>query len=593
MLRPTRRQNEHGVDDRVESLLIAGAWADKYAFKDSQASRIFVWYDDGTRSLIWGTSKSDMRSHRVELLEVVGVLFGPCTTTFHRAARAANTYSPWCCISLLFVGRTLDLCFVEDVADQWFLTLQRTIHAVNQVPREQLLRQKIWMKIEYKAMRLHRSLGFHFKKTAVDCYKALHSGQSRGSNRTNQNVKNLINDVRSELLGVRRQVSNLVIQQFENMRSDVLSQVSVLAPSQDTIARYTLEIERLKNEHRKIRDELISLKGNIRVFARLRPLLGCEVSSSSPLDDSPLIIPFPDRMSVYSVREMRRKNFMFDSVFQPSQKQDKIFQEVAPLVDSCVDGYNVCIFAYGATNSGKSYTMEGTSDNPGLSVLSCRRIFDQVQFPSNRYKVSMSVVQIYNEAVMDLLNDMKELPIRMAENSESFHLVNVTKMDVNSVDLALEVLTKASTMRTTKATDLNGFSSRSHCLVTMYVENLVAGTCGKLNLVDLAGSENVSRSGATGDTLRETQYINKSLSALGDVIHALIEKSSKRTGNMHIPFRNSKLTMLLRDSLSGNSKTLMIVQISPSDTDISETNNSLAFGTRVRNVEVGRPYRNQ
>jgi kinesin family protein C2/C3 len=166
----------------------------------------------------------------------------------------------------------------------------------------------------------------------------------------------------------------------------------------------------------------------------------------------------------------------------------------------------------------------------------------------------------------------------------------VEEIEVNDLDEALRVIKKASQLRATNATKINQLSSRSHCIVSIRI--ISSNSEGKLNLIDLAGSENVGRSGAIGSSLREAQNINKSLSALGDVVHALIEKR-RSGGNLHVPFRNSKLTMLLRDSLQGNSKTIMILQVSPAQADVCETMNSLSFGQRVRTVEIDKAMRNR
>jgi hypothetical protein len=571
------------------STLTRGAWADKFGYSDGRVLRRFFWYEALTHTLHWGTKTRDQLSLRVCLDDVVGVLFGPMTTSFRRASLDGMNYLPWRCVSLMFVGRTLDLCFEEDVAISWFLELQYLTDNGGGIARIDLVRQQVRLKVEYRASSLGRSLVYHFKRTVIESFQELYPADRRDPSKVSTSPESHIARLRSELNSLRSLVPR--IYDIGRFKSDTIRKLEafVLTRSSEP-SGYQAELSRLALENRAMRDELISLKGRIRVIGRVRPLLKHEISCTvCPLDDMPYIVPYSDRVSLFSAREVRRKTFVFDRVLTTSQTE--LFDEIRPVVDCAVDGYNVCVFAYGPTNSGKSYTMQGTVDDPGMTLLAIERIFRQIEFTRKSFRISISCHQIYNETVMDLLNGMQALQFKTSPKDDGFCVVDGTSVIVDSEQHALAVVNDASRMRTTKSTNLNDYSSRSHFIVTVYIENLLANTKGKLHLIDLAGSENVNKSGASGQTLRETQSINKSLSALGDVIQALLVKPKE--SKPHIPFRNSKLTMLLKDSLLGNSKTLMIVQLSPSDTDIGETHNSLAFAQRVRNVEVGRPYRNQ
>uniref|UniRef100_A0AAX7VVV0 Kinesin-like protein n=1 Tax=Astatotilapia calliptera TaxID=8154 RepID=A0AAX7VVV0_ASTCA len=267
----------------------------------------------------------------------------------------------------------------------------------------------------------------------------------------------------------------------------------------------------------------------------------------------------------------------------------EVFQEVQALITSCIDGYNVCIFAYGQTGSGKTYTMEGVTDNPGINQRALRLLFSEVseKAPDWDYKITVSMVEIYNETLRDLLgeNPSDKLDIKMnPDGSGQLYVPRLTEITVQSPEDINKVFELGHVNRATACTNLNEHSSRSHALLIITVSgfNTATGnrTLGKLNLVDLAGSERIGKSGAEGSRLREAQCINKSLSALGDVINALRSKHS------HVPFRNSRLTYLLQDSLSGDSKTLMMVQVSPLPSNMSESVCSLKFAQRVRSVEL-------
>ncbi|KAK4480114.1 hypothetical protein RD792_013171 [Penstemon davidsonii] len=270
-----------------------------------------------------------------------------------------------------------------------------------------------------------------------------------------------------------------------------------------------------------------------------------------------------------------------------------VFADAAPVVISVLDGYNVCIFAYGQTGTGKTFTMEGTEVNRGVNYRTLEELFRIANERSETYayNISVSVLEVYNEQIRDLLatETSKKLEIKQASEG-SHHIPGIVEAKVENTNEVWKVLQAGSSARAVGSNNVNEHSSRSHCMLCIMVraKNLISGECtkSKLWLVDLAGSERLAKTDVQGERLKEAQNINRSLSALGDVISALANKSS------HIPYRNSKLTHLLQDSLGGDSKTLMFVQISPSDQDLSETLSSLNFATRVRGVELG-PARKQ
>ncbi|KAI5062062.1 hypothetical protein GOP47_0022601 [Adiantum capillus-veneris] len=362
------------------------------------------------------------------------------------------------------------------------------------------------------------------------------------------------------------------------------------------------ELEDLKKKYikqgqdlRSCYNQVLELKGNIRVFCRCRPLNTTEMSMGASS-----VVEFEStRDNELVVRSNgTKKTFKFDRVFSPTHNQSDVFLDTARVVVSVLDGYNVCIFAYGQTGTGKTFTMEGTVHDRGVNYRTLEELFELTakRKGQHEYTISVSVVEVYNEQIRDLLAQplppgqcAKKLEIKQVAEGVH-HVPGLTEATVHCMEEVWDVLQTGSSARAVGSTNANEHSSRSHCMLCVMVkgENLLTGeyTRSKLWLVDLAGSERVAKTDVQGERLKETQSINKSLSALGDVIHALATKSS------HVPYRNSKLTHLLQDSLGGESKTLMFVQISPSELDAGETLCSLNFASRVRGVELG-PARKQ
>ncbi|KAM9069066.1 kinesin-like protein KIFC3 isoform X3 [Sarcophilus harrisii] len=388
--------------------------------------------------------------------------------------------------------------------------------------------------------------------------------------------------------GLKRQVRDfpLLLQEaLKSAKAEIGQAIEeVNNTNRELLRKYRRELQLRKKCH----NELVRLKGNIRVIGRVRPITkedgdGSEAANAVTFDSD-------DDAVIHLLHKGKSVSFELDKVFPPHATQQDVFQEVQALITSCIDGYNVCIFAYGQTGAGKTYTMEGTVENPGINQRALQLLFSEVQEKSSdwEYTITVSVAEIYNEALRDLLGKepQEKLEIKLCpDGSGQLYVPGLTEFKVQSVEDINRVFEFGHTNRTTEYTNLNEHSSRSHALLIITVRGTDYSTglrtTGKLNLVDLAGSERVGKSGAEGSRLREAQYINKSLSALGDVISAL------RSRQGHVPFRNSKLTYLLQDSLSGDSKTLMLVQVSPVEKNTSETLCSLKFAERVRSVELG------
>ncbi|KAI0796103.1 P-loop containing nucleoside triphosphate hydrolase protein [Abortiporus biennis] len=406
-----------------------------------------------------------------------------------------------------------------------------------------------------------------------------------------------------------------------------------LETAQKRIEELEQETRQAETLRRKLHNMVQELKGNIRVFCRVRPILAsdlpfsshsssgsdCGSRSSSPDDTQRLAetvkadIVYPDKLdhreivvssSSESATGQERKDewaFAFDKVFEPHSTQSEVFEEISQLAQSCTDGYNVCVFAYGQTGSGKSFTMEGgpTDATAGMIPRAVEQVFevaDELKKKGWEYTMEGQMLEIYNETINDLLGkgefDKKKHEIKHDFKSGRTTVTDVNVLSLSSPSQVRSLLALAQSRRTVASTLMNERSSRSHSVFTLRIqgENKMTGeTCeGSLNLVDLAGSERLEKSGAGSDKerLRETQAINKSLSALGDVIAALGEKGEGK-GDKHIPYRNSKLTYLLQNSLSGNSKTLMVLNLSPLATHLNESLCSLRFATKVNNTTIG------
>ncbi|KAL7492589.1 hypothetical protein ACHAWT_003024 [Skeletonema menzelii] len=372
-----------------------------------------------------------------------------------------------------------------------------------------------------------------------------------------------------------------------------------------------LEEQLLNGEQlrRALHNRIQELRGNIRVFVRTRPFLPNDGAATNSSID---IMPDGESLSILGKHAGEGHAFKFDKVFAPSAGQGVVFDEVSEFVQSALDGYNVCLFSYGQTGSGKTHTMQGSGNGAmrGIIPRAVEQILQQAALmQSQRWTFTMkaSFLEIYNEELRDLLVMMNsdgslkqrdtasanKLSIKRNQEGKSY-VDGINKVDIDVEDKAaglaqLEaVMVAAARARSVATTKMNAQSSRSHSVFMLHLcgSNEESGTIveGALNLCDLAGSERLDRSGAGSDhkRLKETQAINKSLSSLGDVFTSLAN------GSKHIPFRNSKLTYLLQDCLSGDGKALMFVNLSPTIESSNESLCSLRFAQRVNAVELGK-----
>ena len=344
----------------------------------------------------------------------------------------------------------------------------------------------------------------------------------------------------------------------------------------------------------------MSKSANVKVYCRIRPENEKEKQSGmktciTPTSENSVKI-ITEAVGVDTGKDSSKnksenfQTFTYDSVFPPETEQEKIFNIVAkPLINSALEGINGTLFCYGQTASGKTYTMEGIHNDPkimGVIPRMMQYIFILIEKANSEieYSVKCQYYQIYNEKIQDLLDiRKKDLSIREDKN-KGIWVEDCTEIYVSSQEEMYAVFKEGSNNRTVSATNMNKGSSRSHSLfvVTIFQRNTITGSSktGRIYFVDLAGSEKMSKTGIeSGKGLKEAQNINKSLMTLGMVINSLTE------GAKHIPYRDSKLTRVLQESLGGNSMTNLVITVSPNFLNQSETLSTLRFGQRAKLIK--------
>mmetsp|Transcript_3792 Transcript_3792/g.13299 ORF Transcript_3792/g.13299 Transcript_3792/m.13299 type:complete len:394 (-) Transcript_3792:75-1256(-) len=333
----------------------------------------------------------------------------------------------------------------------------------------------------------------------------------------------------------------------------------------------------------------------VRVHMRCRPL-----SSKETEDGRTRIVDMDCKNGTVTVRNPKAtgeepKTFTFDKVYDWNCTQKEVFENTAmPILESVMEGYNGTIFCYGQTGTGKTHTMEGKMEPKelrGILPSTFVQVFKDIgkESGTSNFLVRASYLEIYNEEVRDLLGKDQTKRLDLKETPDTgVYVKDLTSFVVKSVQELQSVLDVGKKNRVVGATLMNAESSRSHSIFTITIETSEIDKdtgeakirVGKLNLVDLAGSERQSKTGATGDRLKEATKINLSLSALGNVISALVESKSG-----HIPYRDSKLTRLLQDSLGGNTKCTMIANLGPADYNFDETLSTLRYANRAKNIK--------
>ena len=330
----------------------------------------------------------------------------------------------------------------------------------------------------------------------------------------------------------------------------------------------------------------MSNAANVKVIARFRPMNELEKTSGN---ESVVVFTSPTSLQFTSTREKNVYRYNFDRIFPPSSTQEDIYSfGVKEIIDSVLNGYNGTVLAYGQTSSGKTYTMQGEMELPSTQGIIPRMISHVFKYIYNTegtdFILKVSMIEIYQEKIRDLL-DITRVNLNIREdNIKGIYVDGCSERYVGCPNDVLALLELGSSNRAQAATNMNEHSSRSHSIfiLTINQTNKKDGgsKIGKLYLVDLAGSEKISKTGATGHTLEEAKIINKSLTTLGRVINNLTDGKST-----HVPYRESKLTRVLQESLGGNSKTCLIITCSPSIYNESETLSTLRFGERAKKIK--------
>ncbi|XP_040497138.1 kinesin-like protein KIF19 [Ursus maritimus] len=335
------------------------------------------------------------------------------------------------------------------------------------------------------------------------------------------------------------------------------------------------------------------------VALRVRPISVAELEEGATLiahkvDEQMVVLmdPMEDPDDVLRAHRSREKSYLFDVAFDFTATQEMVYQATTKsLIDGVISGYNATVFAYGPTGCGKTYTMLGTDHEPGIYVRTLNDLFRAIEETSDdmEYEVSMSYLEIYNEMIRDLLNPALGY-LELREDSKGvIQVAGITEVSTINAKEVMQLLMKGNRQRTQEPTAANQTSSRSHAVLQVAVRQrsrvkniLQEVRQGRLFMIDLAGSERASQTQNRGQRMKEGAHINRSLLALGNCINALSDKSS----NKYVNYRDSKLTRLLKDSLGGNSRTVMIAHISPASSAFEESRNTLTYAGRAKNIKT-------
>ncbi|KAM6896971.1 LOW QUALITY PROTEIN: kinesin-like protein KIF19 [Xenentodon cancila] len=337
----------------------------------------------------------------------------------------------------------------------------------------------------------------------------------------------------------------------------------------------------------------------LQVALRIRPLSDAEQEEGATIvahrvDDQMVVLmdPMEDPDDILRANRSREKTYMFDVAFDFSASQEEVYRATTKgLIEGLISGYNATVFAYGPTGCGKTYTMLGTDKEPGIYVRTLNDLFHAIEETSDNmlYSVSMSYLEIYNEMIRDLLNPSSGFLDLREDSKGVIQVAGITEVSTINAQEIMELLMKGNKQRTQEPTAANQTSSRSHAVLQVAVKQqsrcrdvLQEVRFARLFMIDLAGSERAAQTQNRGQRLKEGAHINRSLLALGNCINALSDKN----GSKYVNYRDSKLTRLLKDSLGGNSRTVMIAHISPASIAFEESRNTLTYADRAKSIRT-------
>ena len=396
---------------------------------------------------------------------------------------------------------------------------------------------------------------------------------------------NYIDNAPSELKDIAKKVLEyfkLLIEQENYKTIDLRQMKETLLSEQEKV--YILS-HKLKNEkylRRKIHNRYMNLRGNLRVMCRVRPFLPSEkVNKKSQMET---MVINNDSISIFQENKPE-KNFEYDYIFDTKSSQKDVYEEVTLLIQSMVQGNNICIIAYGQTCTGKTYTIQGpNSKNPGIVPRAAKELFLILNnFSKSNFfesiRLSLTIIEIYNEQIFNLLEESTPSLNMYEDASGNLIIPDLNPISINSFEEANKLFKLAARFRHTSSTEYNDRSSRSHCIFSFQLK--LTGKDGRiirstLHIIDLAGSERISKSQNKDEKIRkESICINLSLHSLSTVLNSIALRAN------HIPYRDSKLTHFLKDSLNENYNILLILLVSPNVKDLGETISTLQFGERI------------
>jgi len=406
----------------------------------------------------------------------------------------------------------------------------------------------------------------------------------------------------------------LVRKTLENTQAVDMTDIEALRSAKQTLQDALKEakaagiseesLQQADTRRKKLHNTIEDLKGSIRVFCRVRPLSQRE----EELGDTKVTkLIDTTTLKVEAMPPAQPAQYCFDAVFLPGS-QEEVFEDCRDLVQSALDGYNVTMFAYGQTGAGKTFTMygDGTPGHEGTCPRTISELFSLIHRDEGRFNhtVMASMMELYRNELVDLLVEKEKgqgsgsparrarsfstvvepklLKIQTDPRTQDIHIEGLTEEVCADADSLSNLLERGNKQRSVAATLMNSESSRSHLLLMIRIVRVNIETHkqvqGKILMCDLAGSERLKKSDVKGDMQKESIEINKSLTALGDVIEALT------TGKPHVPYKNHKLTQVMKDALGGTSKTLMFVNCSPASSNFDETTNALKYATRAKHI---------
>ena len=397
--------------------------------------------------------------------------------------------------------------------------------------------------------------------------------------------ENYIENAPSEIKDISKKVLEyfkLLIEQENYKTVDLKHLKESLISEQEKVNILSHKLKNEKFLRRKIHNRYMYLRGNLRVMCRVRPFLPSEkINKKSQIET---MVINNDSISIFQENK-QEKNFEYDYIFDTKSTQKDVYEEVTLLIQSMVQGNNICIIAYGQTCTGKTYTIQGpNSKNPGIVPRAARELFLILNnFNKSNFfesiRLSMTIIEIYNEQIYNLLEESTPNLNMYEDASGNLIIPDLNPISINSFDEANKLFKLAAKFRHTSSTEYNDRSSRSHCIFSFQLK--LTGKDGRiirstLHIIDLAGSERISKSQNKDEKLRkESICINLSLHSLSTVLNSIALKAN------HIPYRDSKLTHFLKDSLNENYNILLILLVSPNVKDISETISTLQFGERI------------